>query len=137
MSDGTEEMFGPPPAESVFWDQPDPNAPPGEESKSASSTVDLGNGNSFAMDPNAMAAVVAMPGLAEAMLAEGKKLADRANQNATIEGAQYEAVLVRDADGIPNVVVRTANELASIDEAAYATLTAASTSAVAENESSE
>jgi hypothetical protein len=127
--DGRSQMFGPPP-ESVYWDQPDPSAQV-REKQAMPRQVDFGDGNSMSFEPTAEATMMLDPQLHAAMITHGRKLAETANANATIPGAEYEAVVVRGEDGIPMVHVQTANAEAELDEASFSTLTTAITTAMA------
>jgi hypothetical protein len=130
--EGEDQMFGPPPPESVYWSQPNPNpAQPtsGREVKMGDHTLKL--------EQTAESTVMKLPGIVPALLAHGKKLAEAATANAQVTGARYEAVLVHDSNGDPKVVVQTANQQAEFDEAAHSTLTAAMTTAIAQASAQE
>jgi hypothetical protein len=129
--DGEDQMFGPPPPESTYWAQPGPNPQPAQPS--VSGTTKQGRAE-FTPDPNAKNVLTQLPGLTPSLLEHGKKMAALATQNAQVPGALYEAVVVTDGEGVPQVLVQTANDEAALDEAQYSTLTASMTTSVAQAE---
>lgn len=127
--EGEHEMFGPPPQGSVYWSQPGPNPPaqPG-----GGSAMALPGGHTFELDEAAlMQALSQMPEMQQALLEQGKALAEHANSTATIPGARYEVVVARDSSGIPQVLVQPANPEAVYDEMQHSTLMTAYTTAAA------
>jgi hypothetical protein len=133
LDDDEKQMFGPPPEESVYWTQPGPAQPeqPGQGNQPGRE-IKVGDKSTLKLEPHAENTILQLPGLAPALLEHGKKLAAIANANAQTPGAQFEAVIIKDANGNPEVIVQSANQEAAYDEHAYSTLTAAMTTAVAQ-----
>jgi len=137
--DGEDQMFGPPPENSVYWDQPTPGTAPAQpgEGVPAGRETKIGDKATLTLEQDAEATIMNLPGIAPALLAHGKKLAEHANANAQTPGAQYEAVLVKDQNGRAQVMVQSANREAELDEASYSTLTVAMTTGISQASSEE
>jgi hypothetical protein len=86
-------------------------------------TMDVGNGNTLELDPEQLMNFLRSPEILAMLEQKGHELADKANEMAITEGAEYSFILqANDGYETPQIFLIPWNFQAKIDDAAHSTL---------------